>query len=234
MAFKQFQLDDLGVITVYKRKTSRNIRLTVAGNGEVKVTIPAWAPYNAGLAFARDRRSWIVEHQPTQPELLKEGQPVGKAHRLHFLPDSTIRTATSRLLGSQITVSYPADETPAQDQVQHVAREACVRALRSEAKKLLHIRLDELTAKYGYSYNSLAIKRLKGRWGSCDQSQNIVLNLFLMQLPWELIDYVILHELAHTKVLQHGPKFWAEMDLHLPRAKHLRKQIHAHQPVLIS
>ncbi|HET8992036.1 MAG TPA: M48 family metallopeptidase, partial [Candidatus Saccharimonadales bacterium] len=61
--------------------------------------------------------------------------------------------------------------------------------------------------------------------GSCDQSKNITLNLYLMQLPWHLIDYVLLHELTHTVVFKHGPDFWAEMDKYLPDSKSLRSEM---------
>lgn len=232
MAYKEFQLDDVGAVTIYKRRGSQSIRLTVGGDGRVKVTIPAWAPYASGVSFAKARQDWILEHRPATATLLREGQPVGKAHRLHFMADATVRAASSRIQGSQITISYPAYERPEDVAVQAAAHKACIRALRSEAAKLLLIRLNELAANFGYDYRSLTIKHLKGRWGSCDQDKNIVLNLFLMQLPWELIDYVILHELAHTRVMQHGTMFWAEMERHTPHAKQLRKQIHTHQPLL--
>ncbi len=54
-----------------------------------------------------------------------------------------------------------------------------------------------------------------------------------MQLPWKLIDYVLLHELTHTRRHAHsGAPFWAELERHEPRAKRLRKTLHAHQPTL--
>jgi hypothetical protein len=89
-----------------------------------------------------------------------------------------------------------------------------------------------LAQKHGFEYSSVSVKRLKGRWGSCDQHQNIVLNLYLMQLPWELIDYVLLHELTHTRILRHGPDFWAAMQRVLPNVKAIRKEMKQHQPVL--
>jgi predicted metal-dependent hydrolase len=71
---------------------------------------------------------------------------------------------------------------------------------------------------------------MKSRWGSCDQHRNIVLNLFLIQLPWEQIDYVLLHELTHTEVLRHGPDFWRAMERVLSDVKQLRKAVRSAQP----
>jgi len=114
--------------------------------------------------------------------------------------------------------------------VQRIATNACVRALRNEAEALLPGRLATIAEREGFRYKSVTVKRLKGRWGSCDQHGNIVLNLFLMQLPWELVDYVLLHELIHTKHLHHGADFWEAFVVCQPDAKALRKQIRRYQP----
>ena len=53
-----------------------------------------------------------------------------------------------------------------------------------------------------------------------------------MQLPWHLIDYVLMHELVHTEIMQHGPVFWARLEAHMPNARNLRKEINTYQPVL--
>lgn len=233
MAFKEFQLADIGTVTVYKRRGSQSIRLTVAAGGHIKVTIPAWASYQSGVSFAESRAAWITEHQTTHssPQLF-EGQAMGKAHRLHFIADETQRSAVARIRGSEIIISYAPSLGITSPIVQKKAAAAALRALRLQAKKLLKQRLDALAAAHGYSYASLAVKQLKSRWGSCDQDQHIVLNLYLMQLPWHLIDYVILHELAHTKVLRHGTPFWQEMQRYTPHAKQLRTELHTYQPVL--
>src|SRR4051812_47334406 len=83
MANKDFTLDSGLPVTVYKRRGSRSLRLTVTPHGQVRVTIPAWAPYKAGVEFAKARQDWIhTQHKPLTP--LADGQPVGKAHRLVF------------------------------------------------------------------------------------------------------------------------------------------------------
>ena len=116
--------------------------------------------------------------------------------------------------------------------VQVAVEAACLRALRRQATSLLKQRLNQLALTHELAYSHLAIKRMKGRWGSCDQNHNIVLNLFLVQLPWELIDYVILHELTHTKVLRHGEPFWSELEKVVPKARQLRKAIKMYHPAI--
>jgi predicted metal-dependent hydrolase len=229
MPSKKFVLTDFPV-TIYKRRGNRNLRLSVSGTGEVRVSIPAWAPYKTGLEFARSRQDWI-QKQTRQPVLLAHGQPIGKAHHLEFAPKAGGKT-TGRLLGSAVVISHARGLDTASPEVQAVARKVSEKALRAQAEQLLPQRLAGLAQKYGFAYKSVSVRRLKGRWGSCDQSGNIVLNLFLMQLPWDLIEYVLLHELAHTKVLRHGPDFWGLMEQIRPEAKTYRTAMRRHQPIV--
>lgn len=231
MARKTFVLNDGSQVTIYKRRSNRSLRLSVTPAGEIRVTIPSWAPYRVGLEFAHSKQEWI-RTQTTAPVLLTDGQAVGKAHHLSFMAIEGLAKPTSRVSKTVVTVNYPAQSSSAAADVQKIAREACVRALRSQAEKLLPQRLAALAQTHGFEYADVRVKRLKGRWGSCDQHRNIVLNLYLMQLPWELIDYVLLHELTHTKVLRHGPDFWRDMEAVMPRAQKLRRQMRDYQPVL--
>lgn len=230
MAFKQFTLADGTSLTVYKRRGSRNLRLTIGGDGTVKVTIPSWTAYIAGLSFAESRADWIKAHRRPVRQL-QDGQPIGKAHHLYFRAAPGTSKITSRLNHTEAVVHHPPTLELGHPEVQAVARRACVRALRLQAENLLPARLDALARQHGFNYQQVTIKQMKSRWGSCDRDRNIVLNLYLMELPWEHIDYVILHELTHTEVLRHGPDFWQAMERRLPDVKRLRKAVRATQPM---
>lgn len=232
MPQKQFMLLKDLPITVYKRRGNRNLRLSLSPTGDVRVSIPAWAPYSAGVNFAKSRQEWILA-QRSPLDLLLNGQAVGKAHHLHFISTATALKVTTRIKESEIIITIPTDMPIAASTVQLAAREASIRALRAQAQLLLPQRLAVLAAQYDFSYGTVSIKQMKGRWGSCDQHKNIVLNLFLMQLPWESIDYVLLHELVHTRVMKHGPPFWKAMEAVLKDAKSQRKLLHSYRPVLI-
>jgi predicted metal-dependent hydrolase len=116
--------------------------------------------------------------------------------------------------------------------VQSAVKKTAERALRKEAEKLLPPRLGELAKKHGFTYKSIRIKKLTSRWGSCSSERVITLNYFLMQLPWRLIDYVLIHELVHTKHLNHSSGFWSEFDRTMPGAKKIRAELKAHRPVI--
>ncbi len=93
-----------------------------------------------------------------------------------------------------------------------------------DCNKLIE-RLDELSKYHGLPYNRVYIRSQKTRWGSCSAKKNISLNIKLVLLPDALIDYVILHELTHTRILNHGSDFWRILDGFVGNAKALRKEL---------
>jgi predicted metal-dependent hydrolase len=233
MAQKQFEIDGVGAVTIRKNRRNRHIKLTVDHAGKPKVSIPLWLPYAAGVQFALSKRDWLIETMQKSPSyLLSDGMAVGKAHKLYFL-DYTGRTITSRISGGIVKVNLPDGIDAQSAEVQIAAEKACQRALKKEAEHLLPQRVDSVAREQGYDYKSIKIKRLKGRWGSCSRQKELIFNSYLMQLPWELIDYVIMHELAHTKFMSHGSDFWAEMNRVMPDTNLKKKLIKKYQPILM-
>lgn len=82
-----------------------------------------------------------------------------------------------------------------------------------------------LAEKYGFTFNKVTIKKMTSRWGSCSSKNNISLNLGLVLLPKELQDYVILHELVHTNIKDHSVNFWDKLNMLMPNAKKLNRQL---------
>ena len=101
---------------------------------------------------------------------------------------------------------------------------------RREARTILAAKLDELAGRYGFAYNRLYVRNQRTLWGSCSSKNNISLNMNLVRLPAELIEYVILHELVHTRVRNHGPSFWAELEKIAGDPQPLRKKLRAYHP----
>ncbi len=96
---------------------------------------------------------------------------------------------------------------------------------RSEARRKLTGRLEYLAEKYGFTYNRVFIRNQKTRWGSCSHKNNISLNIRILSLPEELGDYVILHELTHTRVKNHSNVFWAELDKYVMNSKAMASRL---------
>lgn len=234
MPYKAFDIAGLGTVKIYKRRGNRHLRLTVTADGSTRVTIPPWTPYQAGIAFALSRKDWVMaQANKRQVDVLVNGLAIGKAHHLVFRQDPTATAIRTSVRDTEIVITYGPTHSSTDHVVQTAARSASERALRRQAKQLLSLRLRQLASDYTVSYRSFTVKRLTSRWGSCDQQGNVVLNIYLVQLPWPLIDYVILHELAHTMVLHHGPRFWQQLERLLPEAKQRRKAMKAYRPGLL-
>lgn len=100
-----------------------------------------------------------------------------------------------------------------------------IEALRKKAKAYIPDRVAELADEFGFQYNEVRIKNITSRWGSCSSKKNLNFSLHLMQFEKKYIDYVILHELCHTKQMNHGPKFWALVEKVCPGGKQIDKEM---------
>lgn len=100
--------------------------------------------------------------------------------------------------------------------------------LRTKAKAYIPKRVAELSKRHHLPYNQIRIKNITSRWGSCSQKKNLNFSLHLMQFPKKYVDYVILHELAHTIEMNHGPKFWALLESICPNAKKIDREMKTH------
>lgn len=222
MAAKTYTIDGIGDVTVYKRKGTRRMNLRIVG-GSVRVTQPTWLPYAAGLQFANKNTDWIAQQRQKQPEpSLEHGTKIGKEHILVFEQDVVLRT---RVTSTHIIIYVPTGMQRSDAKVQAAVKTAVKRALKKEAEQTLPDRLAYCADEYGFSYRTVHCKSMRTRWGSCNNSKEITLNIFLMMVPWELIDYVIVHELAHTQHLHHGPDFWGAVERIMPDYKVRRKQL---------
>ena len=86
---------------------------------------------------------------------------------------------------------------------------------------------------HGFTCSRVTVRQQKTRWGSCSPKNTISLNVKLALLPAELSDYVILHELVHTRVHNHSKKFWAELDKYVPNSKAMAKRLRTNEMVLL-
>ena len=93
-----------------------------------------------------------------------------------------------------------------------IAKELFEEFYKREARKYIKNRLEEISAKYNLKYNKFSITSAKTRWGSCTSTKNINFTYRLIMTPIKTIDYVIVHELAHLKHMNHSKAFWTEVE----------------------
>lgn len=125
-----------------------------------------------------------------------------------------------------VIITYPPGTIFDTPKMQQFLFKALTEQLRKQARTYLPERLAGLAARHGFAYTTVRINSAHTRWGSCSSRRSINLSLYLMLLPSRLSDYVLLHELCHTREMNHGPRFWALMDSVTDgRARALRSEL---------
>jgi predicted metal-dependent hydrolase len=226
---KVVDIPEIGTVRIFRRRGAKNLRISLSGNNDIRITLPYYVPYSTGIRFALKKREWILKKLRPVSQL-EDNQLLGKYHRLRIMTDMNSANVRTRLIGNELRVIVPTSLAASDPHVQAAIKKAAIKVLKKESDQLLPQQLQALATKHGFQYQSVKAKQLKARWGSCSQHQDIVLNVFLMTLPWPLINYVLLHELVHTEVLSHGPAFWDRLEQVLPNAKMLRRELKTYAP----
>lgn len=113
-------------------------------------------------------------------------------------------------------------ERPPRDYEQNPALEA---QYRKEARRRITERAAYFAEKMGVDYGRIAIKAAKTRWGSCSAQGNLNFHWKLILMPPAILDYVVVHELAHRIEMNHSPRFWAQVERILPDYRERRRWI---------
>ena len=98
-----------------------------------------------------------------------------------------------------------------------------IKTLAEQALKLIPQRVEYFARQVGVDYGRITIRNQKTRWGSCSQAGNLNFNCHLAEMPDEILDYVVVHELCHRKQMNHSRLFWAEVEKVLPDYQIRRK-----------
>ena len=102
---------------------------------------------------------------------------------------------------------------------------------RLTARRQIVERVETLARQHGFSYRRIFIKNQKTIWGSCSAVNNLNFNYRIASLPQHLMDYVIYHELVHTRIKNHSSQFWRTLDNYVGNAKALRSEIRKYQSI---
>lgn len=231
MAQKVINVPEIGTVTFQKRAGTGSMRLHIQGS-RVKVTLPKRVPYAVAEKFVLSRKQWILDNlEPVS--LILDGAYIGKQHRV-VINEKSVTRPSGRVNQNRISVTLPTGLYQQSSEAQRVIIRACERALAQETTDLVIPRLQDLAYEHQFEIGSVSVKRLRSRWGSCDSRRNIVLNSYLAQLPWPLIDYVLIHELAHTRHLDHSAQFWAVVASIYDDYKERRKATKSYSPHIIT
>lgn len=224
MSVNVVQFSQIGLVTFKKNRRSKNIKISVKPDQSVHVSFPFYVSSLEVKNFVLKNTEWIAAQQEKF-----------KAKRNHIENGSQIQTKLytvqiSEGLKNESRRNGTVVELKVSDLNSEISRNyienVLVQIYRFEAKRLLPPRLNELSKQHNFRFNKVTIRNNKRNWGSCSSKNNISLNLQMMKLPDELIDYILLHELVHTEIKNHGPKFWEKLnEITDGKAKVLAKQV---------
>lgn len=205
----------LGEVTLNPSVKARRLSLSVRSGGEIRLTIPRGVSERDALRFLDEKASWAerARERVAKRQVCQTIEP-GYATRSHILqldPHST-REIRVRIADGIIRVSYPAEMRYDEEPIQEMIRKGIEEAWRREAKADLPERVKRLAVVHGFRHGAVSVRNARTRWGSCSPTDDISLSIHLMKLPDHLIDYIILHELCHTKHKNHGKRFHALLD----------------------
>ena len=228
MTTKHIIIEPVGTVLFTMNPRSSRIRLSVKSNGETVVSMPPSALYRDAIRFVESKTDWILKQQSKIRAGLTLFAPEScfktRFHQLAITKGNTDRVY-NRVGNGVIQIFIPEKVNHELPKVQEFIKNTVIEVMRWEAKLYLPKRLKELADKNGFRYENVSIKNTKTRWGSCSSTNNINLNLHLMGVPEHLLDYVLLHELVHTVVKNHGEKFWLMLEKYYPNARKADKEM---------
>jgi predicted metal-dependent hydrolase len=221
--------EEFGTITLRRSARATHVRIRVAPDGRLRASLPLYAPIflvKRLLKTSRAQlRAMLAEQQVDA--VFESGMQIGKSHTLITRLGSALSTKRH---GQQIIVTLSPENNLDDPEVTRVVRDSVIDALRLEAKSYLPKRITFLAEKNGFAFEKIRFSHASGRWGSCSSNGTISLNIALMKLPFELIDYVLVHELSHTKQMNHSENFWSLVEKADPNYKQHRRELRKETP----
>jgi predicted metal-dependent hydrolase len=220
--------------TLKRSYRARHLRLEVRPGIGLVVVVPKSCKLGDVPEVLRRRAGWILQKlaEVSQRRDASEVRPLETNDVVPFLGEELILAVQKtdgakgnvKLDGNRLTVQLG----PGDGDVAAVLE----KWFREEAARVLKQRADELSDRLGMQYRRMVIRGQKTRWASCSTSGTLSLNWKLMMMPPSVIDYVLIHELAHLKEMNHSKRFWRLVDEHCPEWVERREWLRKHEAMI--
>jgi predicted metal-dependent hydrolase len=220
------QLDSRPVpLLLVRHPRARRYRLRLRPDGTARVTIPRGGSAVEARRFVESSRAWLVqqfqklEARPLTPAGWLPGSEIlfrGERVRITSGENGEIR------FGGEVLRAAAGDDF----------RPAIEKHLRILAVRELSLRVGELARRHGLAVNRVTVRNQRTRWGSCSRRGTISLNWRLIQTPDFVRDYIILHELAHLRQMNHSDRFWREVEALCPDYRLAERWLKQHKEMM--
>ena len=205
------------------RSNRKTLSISVDSFGKLTVRAPMRCGQERIFAFLREKEAWIRKKQaekaafaPSLPTEDLDGYTLlilGREYKISLIDGAKIG------LNTDVGVLYlPKKNTQAR----------LVRWLKENAKRILTAVTAQTAQRMGTSYRSVTITSARSRWGSCSYDNAVRYSFRLLFAPKEVVEYVTVHELAHTKHKNHSKAFWDEVTKYCPDWKEKRNWLKKH------
>lgn len=213
-----------GILINIVKKRVKRLRLSVRADNTVTLTIPYGVSTEEGLAFTKEHIGWLEKklNERRSDDFAipkKSGDTALLFGRPYTLRTETAKRTKAVVNGNEIIVFLPSFKP---DILDAALNSLYKRELFSYAER----RLAEYAKAYGFTCNGLKIRKMTSRWGSCNFNTCVItLNLLLATKSERLVDHVIMHELIHTVVHDHGKGFYDLFDKLMPDHRARRNEL---------
>lgn len=220
-------------VELRRRKGTRHLRLSLNLRNQIVLSLPWHCSERAGLKFMEQNREWLEGQLASAPEAL------GLAQWLKQSPWLTaggvrLRVAWQKGSGSRAGYTVKEDEERIDLQLPPEAGDAVLdKLVRKFAKEVLFARASELAGRHGLHFSRLSVRNQSSRWGSCSSKRAISLNWRLVLVEPAVQDYIILHELAHLREMNHSKKFWQLLTSYDPNRERNEAELNALTPKIM-
>ncbi|MBO6827487.1 MAG: M48 family metallopeptidase [Sneathiella sp.] len=193
---------------IRKSPRARKMRLKIRYPKRVEIVLPRGISIRRALQFAEDEKGWIAGQLSRLPDPIS----FSPDNVIPYQGEGLVITATNSLRG-QICIEGDRLYVPGSDE--HIPRR--VRDwLKKQAKNQILNRISHWSPQMKVAPGRVTLRDQKTRWGSCSSRGNLNFSWRLILTPPPVLDYVVVHELAHLEHLHHGPEFWALVAAHMP------------------
>jgi len=201
----------------YKTRThprAKRLTLRLDKAGQPVVTVPRFTPKLFVDAFVRQQRDWIATQQhhlhERQAEFVSDQFITVFGKQYQRKTDKTESASRVAIRGKTLTIYL---HQPAK------ANQVLEKFLKNTATRYIIPRVHQLAKQMKVKFNKVSLRSQSTRWGSCSNAGNLSFNWKMVHFTPEIIDYVIIHELAHLKHLDHSKKFWQFVEQFDPEFK---------------
>ncbi|KAB2923562.1 MAG: M48 family metallopeptidase [Dechloromonas sp.] len=205
-----------------RRSQRRTIGLTIDQHG-LRIAAPLRARHGDIETLIRRHAQWVLDKlaawqaRPPQERLtINDGTVLSILGRALTITVTPIGRARWQWLGDRLHL-WPTATTDAADLLE--------KALRERARDLFNERLAHYAPALGVTSPPLRLSSARTRWGSCNRQGSIALNWRLIFMPLPVVDYVVCHELAHLREMNHSPRFWAVVEDLCPDWRQRRQEL---------